>query len=295
MIDPERAASLTIFMLRASVPAGWPLRADVVAFGLAEGPVDTDAAVRRLVAAPKPFVCYGEVRGDVLVIQTRLPGRRLPALAEPEDESHDFLAAADQRDFGPGYRELPVLCVGRDEWRIHTLGELEAWRREYHLANGGSWGGSPIEDVEARNTGVWRVPVKAIAEGYAHRVVRVQDYSNESEGYEEHVAIARIEPGTRPTFPCEHCGQREARYTVEWLEDDHPPRRYCQRCLDHDLDAICFDTGRDLEKLRVDLSVAELAGTHAELADAAEELAFDWALRHPPPFVREFIARHRAE
>ena len=87
----------------------------------------------------------------------------------------------------------------------------------------------------------------------------------------------------------------EARYTVEWLEDEHPPRYFCQRCIDDDETVdFAFDEGRDLERERVDLSITELSGTRAELAARAEELAFTWAMREPPPFVRDFIERYRA-
>lgn len=293
-IDPALAARVTLFMLRARVPAGWPLRADAFAFGLDEAPVDADEATRRLVAAPKPLACYAETRGDVLVVQTRLPEScRLP-VGEGADIALDFSAERDREELGAEYRRVPVLCLGRDEWHILTLGELEEWRRDYRLVRSFGWGSAPLDEVEAQNDIRWHVPPKALVEARARGVQRVQDYANDSDGRDEYVAITRIEPGTRPSFACEHCGERDARYLVEWLDAEHAPRRYCQRCLDHELEAIDFDQGRDLEKLRFDLSVIQLTGTRAELTARAEALAFEWALRHRPPFVADFITRHRA-
>lgn len=298
-IDAELAARLTLFFLRGHVPAHWTLRDDAFAFARGEAPVSTYLAMQRLIESPKPFVCWAEMDGDVLVVQTRLPGsiRSLHAFGT-QARLDPLLAARDQREHGAGWREVKALCLGRGEWHVVTLGELEAWRRDYVIARGHGSSGGRLDQLDDAAMTRHDVLPEALADALSQGAIELQDYYFDARlrsGPEVHVAITRIEPGPRPSPLCEQCGEREARYTVEWLDDEHPPRYFCQRCIDDD-EAVdfAFDAGRDLERERVDLSITEIAGTRAELAARAEELAFTWAMRDPPPFVRDFIDRHRA-
>lgn len=294
-IDPELAARLTLFFLRAEVPARWLLRDDAFAFARGEPPVSTYLAMQRLLEAPKPLVCWAELDGDVLVVQTRLPGsiRSLHGFGT-QARLDPLLVARDRREHGTGWREVKVLCLGRGEWHVVTLGELEAWRREYVIATGHGWSGGRLDQLDDAAMTRHDVLPEALADALSQGAIELHDYHSARQLTEPevHVAITRIEPGQRPALLCERCGEREARYTVEWLEDEHPPRHFCQRCLDDD-ETIEFDAGRDMERERIDLSITELSGTPAELAARAEELAFTWAMRDPPPFVRDFIERWR--
>jgi hypothetical protein len=296
-IDPELAARLTLFFLRAEVPSRWLLRDDAFAFARGEAPVSTYLAMQQLLERPKPLVCWAEMDGDVLVVQTRLPGsiRSLHTFGT-QARLDPVLAARDQREHGAGWRDVKVLCLGRGEWHVLTLGELEAWRREYVIATGHGWAGGRLDQLDDEAMTRHDVPPEALADALSQGAIELHDYHGTGRIAEPevHVAITRIEPGQRPSLLCEECRQREARYTVEWLEDEHPPRHFCQRCIDDD-DVVDFefDDGRDLDRERTDLSITELSGTPAELAARAEELAFTWAMRDPPPFVRDFIDRHR--
>ena len=297
-IDPEFAARLTLFFLRGHVPAHWTLRDDAFAFARGEAPVSTYLAMQRLLESPKPFVCWAEMDGDVLVVQTRLPGsiRSLHGFGT-QARLDQFLVEHDQREHGTGWREVKALCLGRGEWHIVTLGELEAWRRDYVIARGYGSTGGRLDQLDDAQMARHDVPPEALADALSQGAVVLHDYyfrARLRSAPEVHVAITRIEPGPRPSPLCEQCGEREARYTVEWLEDEHPPRYFCQRCIDDD-DVVdfAFDDGRDLERERIDLSITELSGPPAELAARAEELAFTWSMRDAPPFVRDFIDRYR--
>ena len=297
-IDAELAAHLTLFFLRGHVPAHVTLRDDAFAFARGEAPVSTYLAMRRLVEAPKPFVCWGEVDGAVLVVQTRLPGSIRSLYGADVESPVDPVLAMRERDLhGEGWRDVKVLCLGRAEWHVLSLGELEAWRREYVIASGHGWSVHMLDGMDDEVMTRLDLPPEALADALSQGAVAVHEYhaARQRTAPEVHVAIARIAPGPRPSPLCEQCGEREARYTVEWLEDEHPPRYFCQRCIDDDeVVDFAFDEGRDLERERVDLSITEVSGTRAELAARAEELAFTWAMRDPPPFVRDFIDRHRA-
>lgn len=296
-IDAELAARLTLFFLRGHVPAHWTLRDDAFAFARGEAPVSTYLAMQRLLEAPKPFVCWAEMDGDVLVVQARLPGsiRSLHGFGT-QARFDPVLTARDQREHGPGWRDVKVLCLGRGEWHVVTLGELEAWRRDYVIASGHGWAGGRLDELDDAAMAYHDLPPEALADALSQGAVELHDYysARHITEPEVHVAITRIEPGQRPSLLCEQCREREARYTVEWLEDEHPPRHFCQRCIDDDeVVDFDFDAGRDMERERIDLSITELSGTPAELAARAEELAFTWSMRDPPPFVRDFMERYR--
>jgi hypothetical protein len=297
-IDPELAARLTLFFLRGQVPSRTMVRDDAFAFARGAEPVSTYLAMRRLVESEKPLVCWGEVDGGVLVVQTRLPGS-LRSLHAPgmTGQFATFFAHVDREQHGDGWRELKALCLGRSEWLVVTLGELDAWGHEYRIAGRFGWSGGRLDQLDEEALARHDVPPEALADALSQGAVELRDYHAARTGVEPevHVAITRIEPGQRPSLLCEQCGEREARYTVEWLEDEHPPRHFCQRCIDDDeVVDFEFDAGRDMERERIDLSITELSGTPAELAARAEELAFTWAMRDPPPFVRDFIDRYRA-
>jgi hypothetical protein len=297
-IDAELAARLTLFFLRGRVPAHRLLRDDAFAFARGEAPVSTYLAMQRLLESPKPFVCWGEMDGDVLVVQTRLPAsiRSLHESRTP-GRAESWWSEQDREAHGDAWRDVKVLCLGRFEWHVLTLGELEAWRREYVIASDFGWAGGRLDALDDAALAWHDVPPEALADALSQGAVELRDYHGARDLVEPevHVAITRIEPGQRPSLLCEACGEREARYTVEWLEDEHPPHHLCQRCIDDDeVVDFAFDEGRDMERERIDLSITELSGTPAELADRAEELAFTWAMRDAPPFVRDFIDRYRA-
>jgi hypothetical protein len=293
-IDAEYAARLTLFVLRSDVPAGWDLRDDLVLFEGDEEPMPAGDAVPRLVQAPKPFTCYAEVSNDTLVVRTRLPASVRRLHEDVGREARELAVVGDRTTYGDAWREVKVLCLGRDDWHIVTLGELVAWHRDYPFTGWRGYARRPIAEAETGVQGAWQVPAQVMAHARTEGVVEVRLYHWRRDDRDvPHVAIARIEPGTRDTPLCEHCREREARYTVEWMEDEYPPRHWCQRCIDAELGIEAFNEGRDLEKLRQELEITELTGTPAELRERAEELAFDWALKYRAPFIEDFIARHR--
>ena len=295
-IDPELAARLTLFFLRASAPTHWTFRMDSFALARGGAPASVEETVRHLMAAPKPFCCYAELEGDLLVIQSRVPAWIAQMGRKHAEDRDDFHTQREREDYGDAWHEVKALCLGRHEWRIATLGELAAWHRAYPFIGEDGYSSTPYAPGDAAPDSLrGELPDDALQAARAQGVREIRSYwwaaRDEGDVHEEHVALARVEPGTRPGLRCEQCREREARFTAEWLDDEHPPRHLCQRCADELLDHD-FDEARDLDKLRAALSIAELASTRAELEEEAVELAMVWARHRPPAFIREFMARH---
>lgn len=189
--------------------------------------------------------------------------------------------------YGADFRERSVLCVGRFEWLIVTFAELESWEAEYRYIGGGWQGGDHLSRVTD-------IPEDAREAAVRMGVVHVRDHrrGRGHEGTEGRISIARRDaPADAGT--CVRCGERPARFIVEWFLGERPRRPLCQRCIDEELPPSEFDTGRMLDRRSGELAVAERTLPRAKLARMAEEEAMYWALRPMPPFIRAFVERHR--
>jgi hypothetical protein len=292
MIDPDLAARLTLLYLRAAVPAESPLREDVCAVGHGTEPVSTAEAARRLAKSPKPLTCYAAMTGDLLVVELRFSERWRQAFTttKPADDLQDEWY---RQRYGEDFRDRAVLCVGRGEWLLTTFGELAEWRRDYPFLGPGGCAGDDFTEEGAAGRSV---PPAAIAAAAERGAVHIQLYgpSVSDDGVVGRIRVTRYEAAQGEAPMCERCAERQARFAVHWLEGERPTRSLCQRCIDEELETYQFDEARELDRRFAEFMTAERTLTSAELAEMAEEQAMWWAVRHQPPFVREFIARHRS-
>jgi hypothetical protein len=283
VIDPRRAARLTLLAIRSGVPHRLRFRPDVVRLGRRGEVVGVDAAVDVLAARPKPIKCFADVEDDeVLVLD--FPSF-LPGLRETPSSTRDAWYA---ERYGTDYRQQAVLCLGRFEWTIATFGELEAWEVDYPLLGKVGYGGNDF-------TGGEKAPRDALAAARRAGVVHVRDYRHpegDAESTKGRITIGRVDPPA-DAGRCASCRVRPARFVVEWFTGERRPRALCQRCIDEELPTEEFDFGRMMERERSERAVAEATKTAEELARMAEWDAVWWALMPKPPFIRAFIDRHR--
>jgi len=294
-IDPELAARLTLLHLRTAVPDELPLRQGVCAVGYGSTPVATREAARRLAVMPKPLACYAAVDGDVLVVELRFSEQWRHVLTQRQstDLHAEFFDGHAER-YGPDFRSRYVLCTGRDAWELATFDELVEWQRAYPYLGPGGW----VEnDIATLHAGDRRVPPAAVAAAKARGAVHVRRYlpTDSDDGITGHIYCTRYEASAQTPPGCARCGVRPARFAIHWFERTHPVRSLCQRCIDEELNTYQFDKARDLDRHRAEILRAERTMGRAELAQLAEDQAMCWALRVTPPFIRNFIARHRLQ
>jgi len=283
VIEPERAARLTLLALRSGVPSRLDFRPDVVRLGHNGQVVSLQDAVDDLAQRPKPLACYADVAGGVLALE--FPTRIFQLSARPRGTLDEWYIER----YGSDFRQRAVLCMGRFEWMIATFEELESWEAEYPVLGKTGYSGNPF-------TGSEDVPEDALSAARRAGAVHICDFrrrnANEREDTTGRIFIARREPPD-VAASCVQCRERPARFVIEWFAGEFPRRALCQRCIDDELSPGEFDMGRSLDRERVERAAAERTKSPDELARMAEWDAIFWALRPTPPFIREFIDQYR--
>ena len=117
MLDPLRAARLTLLALRSGVPSRLTFESNVVRLGHRGDVVTIQVAVDDLARRPKPLACYAEITDGVLVLNFPTQSFELGALRD------DTLDESYRDSYGPNFRQRAVMCVGSSGWSRRTVAE----------------------------------------------------------------------------------------------------------------------------------------------------------------------------
>lgn len=280
-----RLARLTLLALRGNVPDDVPFRPGLVRLPPVMTPIADRQAALSLALRTKPLQCYAEVEdGLFTVVARRFPFARQPDPDEDPDAS--WWRAVSGGDVGRA-----ILCLGRPgEWLCLTIDEFHAWQREYQNPSGGY--------VADRGSRAGEIPDDARRDAETRGAVAFLHFwaprtSDRSTGT---FHIERLQPigvSGAETEACGRCGTRPAQYEVRWYDEARPPRALCQHCIDVEYAVDQFDAARSLGRWAEELAEMERRTGPEELSEQAHFLAVWWAFRSKPPFVREFVAKHR--
>ena len=273
-------ARLTLLALRGGVPREVVIRPDVVRIPPADRLLGTDDAAVSLGLLTKPLAFYSEVIEGVLnVVRWRVPVRAVKGGA-------DRPSTQQRRErYGPDYRDGSVLCRGRDGESLRiSWADFETWEFEY------PWlipSGYAIKELDTSIT-----PAADKSHSDSEQTLEVMDFSGgaSQDPLPGRIFVERL-AADRPM--CERCRERRAEFVIRWFEEPQPPRELCQRCIDEELTTEQFDRARSHEQWRAELADAERTLSADELSELAHKQAAWWAYATIPPYVREFIARHR--